>query len=366
MMLAICMGSPMVRADEQPPSFDHVILISVDGLRPECLQPEMASAYPALARLARGPHTLQARCDPDISITLPNHCDMITGRLAAGTSGHGWLKNEDPPARKHGGTLHANKVDYVSSIFDVAHDRGARTALICGKWKFVLFEQSYGQDAGGPDKVAPDNSRDKIDLFVCDSEALSQSDSVLATIRHAAATNQKSLTLWHIPTPDFQGHATGWDVSEGSPYRQSVATVDHGIENILTQVDADAHVRGRVAIVLTADHGGGVPAISHVDAEAPINFTIPFLVWLAKDSQACDLYGMNPECRSLPAASQRFVPDARPPIRNADAANVALGLIGLPPIPGSTANAQQELRVSPTPHHPIQAQAADKGAPHDS
>lgn len=81
------------------PAIRHVVVVSVDGLRPEMLLPEMSSVHPGLTRLARGPHTLQARCDPDISITLPNHVDMITSRQVAGDHGHHWTENVDPPAR---------------------------------------------------------------------------------------------------------------------------------------------------------------------------------------------------------------------------------------------------------------------------
>ncbi|MFM7808444.1 MAG: hypothetical protein ACKPEA_11045, partial [Planctomycetota bacterium] len=99
------------------------------------------------------------------------------------------------------------------------------------------------------------------------------------------------------------------------------------------------------AIVLTADHGGGVPFLSHTDNTAPVNFTIPFLVWLGGDGEPRDLYELNAAVRRKPAASERFAADAPPPIRNADAGNLALSLLGLPAIPGSTANASQDLRV---------------------
>ena len=346
--LVIAAIACLVAGASEQRSFEHVIVVSVDGLRPECASETLASAYPGLARLARGPHTLAARCDPDISITLPNHLDMMTGRQAGGPEGHGWTKNEDPPARKQGGTLEASHGAPVKTMFDVGHDRGLRTSLIVGKWKFVLLEQTCGEDAGGPDTVMPDNGRDKIDLFACDTEPGALTSLTLSSLGVAAASGKRSLTMLHYPNADFAGHAKGWDLTEGSPYRQAVASIDAAVEQLLAGIDGDARLKGRVAIVLTADHGGGVPFISHTDVTAPVNFTIPFLVWLGQDGEARDLYDLNTTVRRKPAPTERFAADAPPPIRNADAGNLALGLLGLPAIPGSTANASQDLRVQAT------------------
>ena len=49
---------------------------------------------------------------------------MVTGRILAGRDGHGWKLNDDPPAARDGGTLHAVKGSYVASMFDVAHEIG--------------------------------------------------------------------------------------------------------------------------------------------------------------------------------------------------------------------------------------------------
>lgn len=327
-------------------TFDHVLMISVDGLRPECAGPDLAEAYPGLARLARGPHTLDARCDPEVSITLPNHVSMVTGRPVTGEDGHGWMENTDPPARKHGGTLSLRKGSDIDSIFDVAHDRGLHTALVVGKWKFVLFEQSYGEDAGDQDQVAPDDGKDKIDSFACTPEPMGIAELAVTSIREAARKGKRSLTMVHFPNADFAGHGQGWDLTEGSSYRKSVQTIDEALRRILTAIDAEPTWKGRVAIVLTADHGGGVPFKSHTDPAAPINFRIPFLVWLGADSEPVDLYEINAATRTRPPSSERMAASGAPPIRNADAGNTALAMLGLPAIPGSVSNAKQDLATT--------------------
>ena len=184
---------------------------------------------------------------------------------------------------------------------------------------------------------------------MCDPNPLSEADHTVTFLRDAALQGKRGLAFLHLPTPDFAGHASGWDLGEGTPYRKGVADADTAVVRMLAGIDADPALRGRVAVVLTADHGGGVPRISHVDPEAPVNFTIPFLVWLGQDGDAADLYQMNRDTRRMPGASERFAADAPPPIRNAELGNVALSVLGLPAIPGSTANASQDLKVRAVP-----------------
>jgi predicted AlkP superfamily pyrophosphatase or phosphodiesterase len=343
-LLQVIVAAPASTADGR--TFDHVLLISVDGLRPECADETLASTYPGLARLARGPHTLDARCDPDLSITLPNHVCMVTGRPVAGEQGHGWTENGDPPARKHGGALALRKGRDIDSMFDVAHDHGLRTAVVAGKWKFVLLEQSYGEDAGDQDQFPPDDGRDKIDSFACTPEPMAIADLAITALREATRVGKRSLTMVHFPNSDFAGHGHGWDLTDGSPYRVSVGSIDGALQRLLAAIDGDPAWKGRVAIVLTSDHGGGVPFKSHSDPVAPINFRIPFLVWLGADVEPCDLYEINRSSRTRPPPGEREAEGALPPIRNADAGNAALTLLGLPAIPGSVANAKQDLATS--------------------
>ena len=330
----------------ESPRFQHVILISVDGLRPEAILPPLVQHHPAFQQLAQGAWTAQARCDPDISITLPNHIDMITSRLVAGENGHGWVGNSDPPSRTMGGTLHLKSGHYIPSVFDVAHDEGLQTALVVGKWKFVLFEQSYGEDAGGLDDVAPNYGKDKIDCFVCSPNSMDQVQQLAAFIQSAGDRQKKTFTFLHLALPDFVGHASGWDLSDGSAYRQALLDIDTALGFVLSKINNSPTLKDRVAIVLTADHGGGVPFISHLDPEAPVNFTIPFLVWSGVNQTQVDLYAINAKTRHCPSATERFTANQLPPIRNSDAGNTCLMLLGLPAIPSSTVNAGQDLQIT--------------------
>ena len=96
-------------------------------------------------------------------------------------------------------------------------------------------------------------------------------------------------------------------------------------------VEADPRLAGRTAVVLTADHGGF--GTDHRD-ERVEDYTVPFYVWGA-GIPAADLYALNP-LRADPGTENVGFVAERQPVRNGDAGNLALSLLGLCPLPGST------------------------------
>jgi len=335
-------SDPLPAALERP--FRHVLIVSVDGLRPDAIEPPLLAELPAFARLRRGAHTLDARTDADITVTLPNHVGMLTGRPFDGPDGHGWKLNDDPPGRTQGGTLHANKGSYVASAFDVAHDAGLATAVIAGKTKFWLLEQSYGPSSGAADVLPPDFGKAKIDLFIYARETAEIARCTAERLRSAAERRVGTLDFVHFAAPDAAGHAHDWIVAADSRYFAALQEVDAALGEILAAIDVTPGLAGRTAIILTTDHGGGAPLKTHTDVTSALNFRIPFLIWAGRDAATADLYELNND-RGRPGSS-RIPSDAVPqPIRNTDAGNLALALLGLPAIPGSRFGAQTPLRI---------------------
>lgn len=322
---------------------DHAIVVSVDGLRPELLAPGSVGEFPGFARLLRGPHTLAARCDPSTTVTLPNHVGMVTGRLFAGERGHGWLGNVDPPKPGAGGTIEEMHGSYVPSMFDVASDRGVATGVFAEKTKFVLLDQSYSETTGAPDATGADDGRDKIDLFEARVDGASVALEALRFLRACAHEQRRSLSLVHFAATDSAGHAHTWDLRPDSEYWKAAKAIDRIIDALLTILDADPALHGRVGIVLTTDHGGGDPPATHTTLTAPVNFTIPLAVWRGRDEAARDLYELNAATRAPPAPTENSATAAPPPIRNADAGNLALELLGLPPIEPLSADGRAPL-----------------------
>ncbi|MDI9402363.1 MAG: alkaline phosphatase family protein [Limnohabitans sp.] len=313
-------------------AIEHVLIVSVDGLRADALLPPSIAQFPAFARVLRGPHTLEARTDAEFTITLPNHISMLTGRPVGGEDGHGWKQNDEPPGAKQGGTVHANRGFYVASVFDVAHDRGVKTMVATTKTKFWLLEQSYSDAKGAVDLVEPDEGRGKIDRFLFCEKTEDLAESVCDRLLRARG---RTLDFVHFAAPDAAGHGYDWIMTPGSKYMEAIAAVDSAMAAILDTIEGTPRLAGKTAIVLTADHGGGVPRKTHTDATCPLNFCIPFAVWLGGPREAADLYLLNPS-RTRPPREDRGTRDApSQPIRNGDAANTALQLLGLPSVPGS-------------------------------
>jgi PKD repeat protein len=315
---------------------DRVVVISVDGLSSELIQSVDADDLPGFYRLmSEGAFTLNARVDPDISVTLPNHTSMLTGRFAAGVAGHNWFQNVDPSP---GETLHQQASGYIASVFDGVHDRGGRTGLFTTKTKLSLFDESYGPQNGATDVTGSNDGRDKIDTFVFQRSSASLVDD----FRSHSGSQGFELALIHFSEADIAGHALGWSTDSVSGYAYAVRLADHLVSDVLDFVSTDPSYAGRTAVIVTADHGG--TGFGHSTATTSSVYTIPFFVWGAGVTPSADLYQLNPG-RTDPGSGHVSIAAAAstPPVFNGDAANLALSLMGYPAIPGSTINALQDL-----------------------
>lgn len=335
-------------------ALDHVIVISVDGLRGDMLEQASKERLPAFHRLLlHGPHTLNARADCDHTITLPNHVSMVTGRPVEGEFGHNWTYNNTPP---RDWTLHNSGAGYIASMFDVAHDAGVTTAVFAGKIKFILFDRSYDDRNGAVaafaagEENAAEIGRDKIDDYRCADDPAILTTAAIDLL----SAEDRSLIFLHFAAPDLAGHGSGWDLDPGSEYCGAIAMIDKQLGVLLDAIGRNDELKGRTAIILTADHGGGEPFRSHTEPDQTVNFRIPFVVWIGESGVPADLYAINPTCRLDPGdRNPRFCGidpadplSNLPPIRSGDAGNLALKLLGLPAIPGSIMNVGQELRLA--------------------
>ena len=257
----------------EPSITRHVVLVSIDGLRPDAIG---AFGAPTLQRLMReGSYTLTAATILP-SKTLPSHTSMLTGELP---DRHGVLWNNVLTAK-------ADTVE-LPTIFSVARSRGYRTAAFFSKSKFHSIQRQgtldYSQAPGGW------FGRWSSDRTVGDVE------------RHLEAARPNVLFV-HVADPDHAGHRSGWMSAE---YGRAVIAADAAVASVLSAAER-AYGAGSYSVIVTADHGGHDR--DHGSAD-PRDVTIPWIAW-----------GRGVKSGQLADAS----------IRTMDTASTVLWLLGLP------------------------------------
>ena len=288
-----------------PVSVDRVVVVSVDGLASYAVTSHLMPELTALLRSGAG--TRNARTSEQ-TVTLPNHTSMVTGRpIETALNGHGVDWNVDLKDRRvrRG----------VASIFSHLADTGLKSAIFVGKSKFSLWVRSW------PGTIRPyvvfDGTEPLVTAAIDDLE-----------------NQQRALTFVHVAAPDAAGHADGW----GSPsYKEAVRGADEAIGQIRDAIDGTSTV-----LIVTADHGGIRGTTNHADFTDPDAYTIPFIVWGPGVAHG-GLYELNEDY----ADPGTMPPTYDPPqmVRNGAVANLVADLLGLPPVPDSSINFQQDLDV---------------------
>lgn len=213
----------------------HVVIISIDGLRPDAL---LAADAPTLDRLIiAGAYSPNAQT-VKISETLPSHASMVSGVIPErhgilwGAPYIGWPGMNGP------------------TIFSLAHEAGLSTAMVFGKDKlhYLALPNSVDQCLGS-DTHDPEIRDNAIKV-------------IQAGLPH--------LMFVHFPDVDRVGHGYGWM----SPNQfLAITFVDNLIGELLLELENGGYLNNTLLIV-TSDHGGH--GFRHGD-DSPIDRTIPWL-----------------------------------------------------------------------------------------
>jgi hypothetical protein len=307
-------------ATRQVPDDRRVLAISVDGLNLAALGRLGKDRTPVLHRLlAEGASTRDARTERELTLTLPNHTGMVTGRrIDASRGGHGVTWNDHRPRT----TVQRAAGHGVASVFSVVHTAGGESAVFTGKEKFTIFDRSW--PAG-------------VDDLTYDEDPL----ALVKAARRDLRREDRALTFFHLATPDVVGHDEGFMTPA---YLEAVARTDRLLGMLVRAIEADEELRREVVVVLTADHGG--QGRDHFDETRYANYRVPFLVW-GPGIEHAGLYAINPD-RRAPGRSRTSYAGAQP-VRNGDLANVVTGLLGLDPVPGSEFGVTDPLVVDREP-----------------
>jgi hypothetical protein len=222
-------------------------------------------------------------------------------------------------------------VPYKASVFDVAHDHGLSTAFMVGKPSLAICGDSYNATNGGPDFIPPDNDRSKIDTNFLGYYSSSSIivDYFLHSLTNGTPYNSAFL---HVTEPDSIGHSKGWGTSA---WFDGLQQVDAQLGRIFAAIETNGNssISLQTALIITADHGGYGP--THTDPLLEYNYTIPIFVWGPGFPDGTDLYALFAN-RADPGTNRVDYNSIWQPLRNGDTGNLALSMLGLPPIPGST------------------------------
>jgi hypothetical protein len=217
--------------------YDHVVIVSLDGLRPDAI--DLTDAPNLRLLRDQGANGLEARTITH-SYTLPSHTSMLTG---VDTDQHGLLHNNFVAAR---GFVR------VPTVFYYAHDAGLATAMFVSKPKLR--------------HIAVPGS---VDVFARPDYACSR---VVAAAAEYLAHAGPGLTFVHLSEPDEHGHARGW-MTEA--YLRGIADADRCLGTLLTALGQRRDL-DRILLLVSADHGGH--GRTH-GSERDEDMRIPWIAW---------------------------------------------------------------------------------------
>ena len=204
------------------PAVEHVMIIIIDGLRPDVLL--LANAPTVQAMIHGGAYTFWARTT-DLAVTLPSCTSMLTG---VSPRKHGITWNYDLPV--------ASQIfPAMPTVLEMATRSGLVTALVAGKSKF----STLAKPGTITHVYVPHTSK------VSDEQV---SDEAVKMIE----AYQPALLCVHYPDTDAAGHGKGWGSLE---QLAQVATTDAQIARVFAALDR-AGMRKSTLVLLSADHGG--------------------------------------------------------------------------------------------------------------
>src|SRR5450432_871465 len=238
--LIVLIGSALCSGADSAPTAHRVLIISVDGLRPDLM---LRADSPVLHDLLkRGSFTCWAQTTA-VAVTLPSHVSMLTG---VKPQKHQIEWNHDLP---FAGPVYP----VVPTIFELAHKAGYTTGMVAGKSKFDVLNKPGTIDS----------------VYIPPIDAIGD-ELVLEQALKMIDAGPPEMLFIHLPQVDNVGHAKGW----GSPEQMAaIAYADSCIGKILDEMKSKG-VMDSTLVIISADHGGA--GRSH-GADDPRSRHIPWI-----------------------------------------------------------------------------------------
>jgi Type I phosphodiesterase / nucleotide pyrophosphatase len=205
-----------------PTPVSRVLIVSIDGLRPDLL---LRADTPTMhALMARGAFTMWASTT-DLAVTLPSHVSMLTG-VTPGKHGITWNT-----------TLPLSRPVYPAwpTLFELARKAGFTTAMMTGKSKFSALAKPG-----------------TLNWSYVPSDQVITDDQVTVRAVQWIARYEPQVFFVHLPEVDSVGHGEGWG---SAAQLAAIAEADRCIGRLLDALRARGVLDSTVVLV-SSDHGG--------------------------------------------------------------------------------------------------------------
>ena len=269
-VLAICMlctWSVVATAEAQEAPSEHVVLISIDGLRPEFYMSDDWAA-PVIQQMADEGAYAEAVRGIFPSVTYPSHATIVTGAKPAH---HGIDYNTPFEPEGQSGRWYWDADSLQStSLWEAANDAGHTTASI--SWPTTVgapidynLPQIWAIDGSGDD-ISLVREHEQPEGFFAELEReatgtmtndifglgdLTREDRTGAMAAYTLEEHQPNFMTVHLIHTDYYQHQEGRD---GPMVRRSLAAVDRAIGQMVEAAER-ADIIDETTFIITGDHG---------------------------------------------------------------------------------------------------------------
>jgi len=241
------------------PQAAHVVLISIDGLRPDAIEQSKAAFLGELIR--EGSYCPQAKTVRP-SLTLPAHTSMLTG---LDVERHGVKWNDYKP-----GAIE------LPTLLSLVKGTGRGSIGFFSKPKFYCLAPESGMDFRYITPV-PENWDSPISKLVragvhkaYDSPPDTTAPGIAGVFAAEWPKRKPAFAFVHFRETDRAGHKHKWMSDE---YLEAVRVCDGAVGSILKTI-RDAGLGPKTIVIVTTDHGGD--GRRH-DLDVPENNIIPWI-----------------------------------------------------------------------------------------
>ncbi|RFS26685.1 alkaline phosphatase family protein [Chitinophaga silvatica] len=243
----------------------YVVLISIDGLRPEFYL-DQAWPTPNLRFLKNNGTYADGVRGVFPTLTYPSHTTIITGAMPAR---HGIYYNtifsDSGSTNKW---YREEKFIQTPTLWDAAHDAGLTTA--CVSWPVSVgapidynIPEAWESDKNGTVSINPhvtpaglfdeiqQNATGKLNYSQMNLNNLAIDENLSRMAAYLLKKYKPNFTAVHIVCVDHAEHSEG---RNGESVYKALASADHAVSNIMEALQA-AGIADSTTIIVTGDHG---------------------------------------------------------------------------------------------------------------